>query len=286
MTQEQSSKRSLEFLDTLSVKQLRQLLKAEFEADGADVELIRNITTVLASKEETGLQDIDVDSAYKAFVADYSQTEPLFDEVFDEMDGAAAKKVEAKPRRFRFVKIAAAVLAAALVFGALAASASGVNVWTVFTKWTGEIFGYSGAVVDDDPREKADKDEFFEFREALTNHSVSQKVIPNYLPYGYTYWDCDVQNSYEGVLISGLFKNGDDYITLEYLVADITPNMYYPKDEGDPLLYVSHGIEHYITANEGDYRATWINDNVLCILAGVKTEEELLHIIDSIYLEE
>ena len=286
MTQEQSSKRSIEFLDTLSVPQLRQLLRAEFEADGADVELIRNITTVLASKEDVNQQDIDIDAAYKTFVDDYSQTEPLFGEVLDELDEKTAHAGSKKPRRFRFVKIAAAVLAVILVFGALAATASGVNIWTVFTKWTEEIFGYTSPESDEELKGKEQRDEYYLLQQALEQNNVFQQVVPNYLPSDYCFEDLSLQDTYEGTSISGLFTNGNSFISFAYIISDTTPNLYYTKDEDAPEVYVINGIEHYITINEGKYRATWLNGNVLCRLSGVEPKEEIIKVIDSIYLEE
>ena len=64
---EQSSNKSRAFLSKLDDQQLRQILLAEVESDDTDVDLIRNITAVLESRDHAGTE-IDTQKAYQFFV--------------------------------------------------------------------------------------------------------------------------------------------------------------------------------------------------------------------------
>ena len=88
MEQNRSFNTSIEYLNKLSVQELRQLLLSELNSEETNVELIRNATSVLAEKDPSIAQKIDVESSYKEFVDNYSQTPPLYDEVLSQMDAS------------------------------------------------------------------------------------------------------------------------------------------------------------------------------------------------------
>ena len=82
-----------------------------------------------------------------------------------------------------------------------------------------------------------------------------------------------------------LLGRAEDTILLRYILADDVPDVYFAKDDGEPEEYCSGGVTHYLTANEGRVRASWIPEdgNLVCSITTTEERSELLRIIDSIY---
>lgn len=286
MAQEQSSKNSLDFLNTLNVQQLRQILLAELESEEANVELIRNITSVLAAKDDSFAHDIDPEASYKAFVETSAQEEPLYDEVLSQMDTPA--KTEPGWKRFsRLAKVAIIALCVVAILSSVSAVAyaMGFNIWGAISKWTEITFGYQTR--ERDGREDYDKDVdyYTQLRELLAEYTSTDNLVPRYKPKEYDLYNCASEETFEGVYVSANLVAESNEIILEYIISDQAPTLYYPKDEVEPERYIAGGVEHYITVNEGEYRATWINGNVMCKIYGTDSKTELLKMMDSIYLE-
>ena len=55
------------------------------------------------------------------------------------------------------------------------------------------------------------------------------------------------------------------------------------KDGKDPIVHECEGITHYITTDRDYCTGSWIQDNLLCMIAGTVSVEEMEWIIDSIY---
>jgi len=286
MTQEQSSKRSLEFLDTMSVRQLRQLLKAEFEADGADVELIRNITTVLASKDETGLQDIDVDSAYKAFVADYSQTEPLFAEVIDEMDSAAQKAAEKSRKKTTFrIAICIAAVIAFLIGATLTASAFGFNLWGWFTRWTDNDFRFVPA--ETASTSEPVSEEYADIPSALAGMGITEPLYPTWIPEGFELHETMINTSSPITMVATYLRNSNSNGIVIRITETKVKNFenIYEKDQSPLMQYEKDHNLHYVFENNEKYTAVWHTSGYEVTITGNISLDEMIKTIDSIYEE-
>ena len=111
-------------------------------------------------------------------------------------------------------------------------------------------------------------------------------LLPAWLPEGYellgTQFDEMSSYTYFGVLLG----RGESRLTISYqLYLEDKPDIAYQKDEGVPEEYVAGGQLHYIMTNAGKYLCVWVNDHVECFIAGADSREELIKIIDSIYME-
>ena len=131
-------------LEEWSDEQLRQMLLAQMEAEEVDVELVRSITVILASREEEKGHEIEAHSAYETFQQEYAGTPALFPEA-----SAIAEtpvKGNSVPRQYRphrFIKavIVAAVIIALFLGTTIVANASGLDLWGIITRWTEDVFG-------------------------------------------------------------------------------------------------------------------------------------------------
>ena len=278
MTSEQPHKIKTEVLLSYSEEQLIDILRAEIESDDTDPELIESVNAALASK--AGEISCDVDAAYERFQTQYLGTEPLYDDVLENYsEDDVHQKSHIKPRKLvRFAAIAA-VLVALLLGGVITASAMGVDLWGAVVPWTSDLFGFSTMAND----EKELADFLGGVQSALEERGVTADVVPSYIPDGYHQKEFLVTDTLTGGDVCCSFTNGDSELVLQYTVSRTTPPLEFPKDEEEPELYVSSGIEHHIMTNEDEYVAVWVYEDVMCSITGIESKSELLKIVDSIY---
>lgn len=295
MALKQHAKGFSDDLNKLTEQQLRSFLEEELDSEDVNVELIKNITDVLAAK--TNAKPIDAETAYRQFMSQYADTAPLYKDMEQELGGLetddAAPEIEAdesldQPKKvIRFSRLAKfGILVAAIVsllFAVSAvASAMGFNIWRANVTWGKDNMGVSST--SGDARE-IKGDPYSEMRVALEQEGIFDPIIPSYLPNGYSLSDLSYFDTYEGHLYRGVFQSGEETIRLTVVVHPTNINSYYPKDDSEPEIYTASGVEHYLTTNEGEYRAIWSYGDVVCELYGLESKEELLKIIDSVYKE-
>lgn len=286
MSDKQQGTYSKSRLRELSAEQLKALLEDELASDQTDAAFIKCVTELLDEKTGTG-QQVDVDAAWKEFQEDYAASRPLY----PENDAPPAQPQ--RPRRRRGVRLVKglAVAAAVLCLLTLTASAFGYNIWASVAKWTSEIFGLTGETGDerfpsaDFPRYAPGLEEL---HAALEEHGVLENILPTWLPEGYepiTFFCKEYENG-EIVFDLMLQKEGvERLLDVFYIVRTDDTFVQYQKDAGDPEIYETGGVTHYIMTNMGEYFAVWINGRVECSFSGFASREELIRAIDSIYVE-
>lgn len=275
-------KGSFDYLNTLSTQQLRGILRSELEEEEVNVELIKKINTVMASKSEK--KDVDVDAAYENFKAD-SDTDLLFDEVLDETNTRNFQVYYNYPKVRYLTKIGtvAAIVALLFIGTSTIAYAMGFNVWGAISKWTENRFGFfAGENVNmNDSREA--EDVYKELKDLLDSLGVPAAIVPNRIPKGYKTSEISQTESLAGLNIFFLLECDEQNIILHYILLKESPSTIFTKDDGEPEVYTVNGIDHFIFSNDGNYRATWLNENAQCSISGFTEKDELLKIIDSIY---
>ena len=273
----QSLKDAHEYLSELSVEQLRSLLTEQYRSGDIDVALIKKINAVLESKTE--IEHRDPEEAYQDFLENYAGTEPMYEEDaadFEESEEARNNKSKHAKRRIRFGLILAAVLVLSLATS-VAANAMGLNLWRVFASWTNDTIGLSNSFIP--------SDDYSVLRDKLNEFGIKAQVVPTYVPEGYSIRLFSFEDTFEGEAMVLLLGRAEDTILLRYILADDVPDVYFAKDDGEPEEYCSGGVTHYLTANEGRVRASWIPEdgNLVCSITTTEERSELLRIIDSIY---
>ena len=281
---------SYDALTKYSEQQLRSILVKEMDSEDVDYELVKSITDVLAAK--TDVRPFDPESSYQLLMSEYAETDPLFDEALegpgykaeapisreDASEQEGSKKVIHFSRKVKIGLLVAAIVAL-LCVASVGASAMGFNILHAQVNWDSDNLGVSSvggvALNSDDPYQR--------IREAIEGEHISEQIVPTYLPDGYTLRDLAVSETKQGRMFDAYFSNNGDMIFLSYSVNAPVYNEFYPKDEAEPEIYTVNGIDHYITINEGKYRAIWGNGTVICDISGVDSKEELLKIINSIY---
>lgn len=271
---------SFDYLKTLNVQQLRGILRSELDEDEVNVELIKKINAVLASKTEE--PELDVDSAYNRLRA-AEGSEPLYSEIMDEMTAEKAVRPRPKFRALFKVGLVAAVVIVLFIGTGIVGYAMGFDFWGAMRDWTEDRFGFPSG---ESLYERTDVEyPYYELQEALDEIGVTADVVPKYMPTGYSVTEVISSESTKGFCVICTMANNDQEIMLSYLLLTKEPTRVFAKDDGSPEIYTKNGIEHYIFTNEGSYRATWLNQNVQCEIIKVVEKAELLKMIDSIYEE-
>ena len=278
---EQSSNKSRAFMSNLDDQQLRQILLAEVESDDTDVDLIRNITAVLESRDRTGTE-IDAKEAYLSFMEEHSEDMPLYDELL-KRDNPTKKHKPVRVSRLTRVGIVAAIIISLITVTTCIASAAGIDVWSAITRWTEKTFGVTIGYQNRSDDYGLSHDACQDLRQTLARNGVTDNVVPYYLPDGYTLLDSFEQTSYEGTVISAIYKCGSSEILLLFSVGTESTSSMYPKDHEEPEIYERGNISHYLFANMGEWTAIWRRNNISCQISGVSSKDELLNILDSIY---
>lgn len=279
MTPEQNNG-SFDYLNKLNIQQLREILRLQLDEDEVNVELIKKINAVLASKTEE--PELDVASAYDRLRAAES-SEPLYSEVLDEMTAEKAVRPRPKFRALFKVGLVAAVMIVLFIGTGIVGYAMGFDFWGAMREWTEDRFGFLSG--DSLYQRTEVEDSYSKLREELRANGVTVEVVPEYMPDGFSLSSVVTSESTRGFNIICSLANNDKEIILNYLILKEEPARIFAKDEVTPEVYTVCGIEHNIFSNEESYIAVWLNQNVQCEIYKAENKEELLKMIYSIYKE-
>ena len=273
--------------DAMSTASLYALLETEMDEtrDNIDVEKINSILAVL--NERTPQEHVDVDAAWDSFVHDYYTGDPLYPEQEEASSSSpestakqseiqtknqSSEKRSGKKHSVRMLLIAAVVV---IALGAITVSAT--NVWNAILSWTSETFG-----LEYKQRESVVRNpELTDLAVALVDDGITVQVLPNYLPDGYLHTELYVNDGN----YTGIYQKNDCEIIIQIRRIHGDAGIQQEQDNNNPEIYSSHGIDHYISTNVGNYVAVWANADYQGSIMGVKTKEELISMIDSIYSE-
>ena len=271
---------SFDYLNKLNVQQLREILRLQLDEDEVNIELIKKINVVLASKTEE--PELDVDSAYNRLRA-AEGSEPLYSEVMDEMTAEKAVRPRPKFRALFKVGLVAAVMIVLFIGTGIVGYAMGFDFWGAMREWTEDRFSF---LVGDSLFQRTEvEDPYSRLRGELRANGVTVEVVPEYMPDGFSLSSVVTDETMIGLGIFSTLTNDNEEILLNYTLTAKDSSSFYAKDEVEPEVYTVCGIDHNIFTNEGSYIAVWINQNVQCEIYKVEDKDELLKMIDSIYKE-
>ncbi|MCI7472141.1 MAG: DUF4367 domain-containing protein [Clostridiales bacterium] len=234
-------------------------------------------------------EDFDAEQSWEKF---RSQHAILFTE-------DASPKSEVAPRKyykFRFRKNFARVIVVAAivaVFSVFCAQAAGFDVLGAIGRWTEETFRFSipssssphAVQIDNlftEPRE------YISLQDAFNAYSITEPLAPTWIPEGYTLDYVEAVPSSSQILFTASYSNAQNTLSLSYSYR--TDNTFqsstFEKDSSSVITYTKNGIVHYIMSNVDVQVVAWVNGTCECSILGPLSEEEMMTMIDSIYLSE
>ena len=265
-------------LQAMSTEELEELLRLEQNAGGMpDVDRIKAILAALEAREGEA-PHVDVDAAWDDFKENYLSGEPLYPMPTEETTQPYPVRTRKKPLA-RIAIIAAALLV--LVIGsAITASATGFNLWNAFLEWTSETLGIQF-------REKIDMQhewntELHDLHAAVKKENSNLHITPHYLPDGFKQVFLTADSE---AVIAHYQKNEESIVIQFFRIVSDNGELFQRDDEASERYFVG-GVDHVISTNMGKYLATWTNEGWECSISGVPLKQELLRMIDSIYLED
>lgn len=285
MSDENYNKEPVDMLRVLTKEQLEDILRSEYMSDEPDVALIKRVNRALKSKSEKNTP-FDVDAKWQEFQNDYVGTEPLYNSTEESV--ANQTSTQTAPQKLHSsIKIAVAVAALiVLLSGTVTAYALGYDVFGAIATWTKETFSFTQQteMYPSNAAASPDMSEISELQAALDEYGIKEKLAPTYIPAGYEQTEFYVEESSDSTFYATVLQNADDTIIIQICQYFADKNRAdYEKDDGAPEIYVINDIPHYIMTNMGKYHAVWTKELYEVSISGLKTKEELIKMIDSIY---
>ena len=181
--------------------------------------------------------------------------------------------------------VAAVAAVFILVIGnSITASAIGFDLFAIIAKWTQETFhfGYAGQTDESFDPSPDYVHPCASLQEALDKRNITIPLVPTWMPGGYTERDIQTAENPMQRQFVAHYKSGDNSIRIRIIdYLDTHPTQ---VEQSDSLIevYRSNGIDYYIFDNHDQLKATWINSNYECSIAGPISVSEIKEIIDSI----
>ena len=269
--------------DTMSTEELQQILRedaSKTEGEGSDMETILYVMEVLAKRRKEQNEGVDPAEALESFKSKYYKpNDNSFISECVTMD--QKKRIHLAWSR----GLVAAVMVLVIVLGgSLTANAMGFDLFEVIAKWTQETFhfGYAGQTDESINPNPNYSNPCESLQEALDYFKLTTKVVPCWLPNGYTEVDLKIDDTPIQRRFTAKYQSGEN--TIRIRIADCLNGAPTQIEQSDSLIevYSHNGIEYYIFDNLGQLRAAWIVENLECFIMGPLTVSEIKEIINSI----
>ena len=249
---------------------------------------------------------------------DELETEPDTDELYYIMEVLARRREEEDPQAFRsdeealadfrknympkatqegrtkvirfpsrILGTVAAVLALVLILAAgsaVTAEAFHIDIWGKLANWTKEIFQFTDmrdGTMATNP-EKENNLELKSLHDALAQYKVSEKLVPAWMPKGYTCQDLQTMNTPRVLNISAVYEKNDEQLIIKIRQTIGVHAEQVEKNDDLLEVYVVDGVEYYIFSNTETLQAAWSIGEFECLMIGTTTLEEMKMMIDSI----
>lgn len=194
-------------------------------------------------------------------------------------------------RAFWAVAAVIAVLASMVTVQAF-----GMDIFGFFGRWTDERFTFTGSADEagyqekerNYPLEEGETAEYSSLDEALREFQIDLPLVPRWFPERFTEFAVEATVTPRGMdLIAESFpviEGRQEALRVVYTeFGEEGPAIAIVKDGKDPIVHECEGVTHYITTDRDYCTGSWIQDNLLCMIAGTVSVEEMEQIIDSIY---
>lgn len=282
--------------DSMSTAELNEYLRQDSYREDSNTDDILYVMEVLErrEKEENKSNAPDVQKAWAEFQKYYNTEDndgkPLHDFDDEDDDEPTAEIISIKKARKglnRTIKsiISVAAVLCVILAGSVTAKALGYDIWDAIIVWTKDTFGFETTVNEPKPTPyvKQIPEELVELKNLMTEHGLSNKLIPGYIPEGYKLANLEYSDLGDADTIFCQLSNGSNDIMLIYSMysGDFT-SFQLEKDALSPEKYESGGTTYYIMSNMDDYLVTWLSDNVECTILGIPSHDEALKMITSL----
>lgn len=266
--------------DCMTTEELQEILRKhshnELETE-PDTEELFKIMEVLSERR----QNTDVPA--------YRSDEEAFAEFCEHYMPKEIEKSHPKVIGFsnRVFKMVAAVLAIVLVLTVgttLTAKAFHIDIWSKFASWTKEFFQFTDSaqgITVANP-EKENNLELKSLQDALMQYSVTEKLVPTWMPEGYKNKDLSVVSTPRMLNINAIYEKNDERLIIKICHTIGAPAKQVEKSDDLFEIYTLGGVDYYIFSNNSNLQAKWSIGEFECVIGGNITLEEMKAMINSI----
>jgi hypothetical protein len=202
--------------------------------------------------------------------------------------------VQKPPRRIKRALLIAAILIAVLAIAVVSVSAQNPNWWRALITRTSETFSLgdapAGTEIELPPPNPAASDPAspcYGIQKELNADGITTALTPTWLPNGYRIESCTRYDVYSYMQYYGIGGNDAGAFSFSCMAYYDSPDgqgTNYEREGDLPIeIYLSHGVEHYITMNCSYHVAVWRVGKYECSISANMTHDELIQTIESIY---
>lgn len=207
--------------------------------------------------------------------------------------GAAAEALSVPRKRHSmkpFAKALPIATALILLFGTVTAQAFGVNVFSAIARWTSEIFRLDGgstpyATVTLHPLEVGEEAAYDTLEEAVAAFGIDAPIVPKEIPERFELVQVTAACREAGVVIYADYTSETGDLQIRYNEVAAQEFSTLEKENGAVISYDIREIKHRLTSDLGRQKAIWQNGDLECKITGDISDQEIMDMIDSIYME-
>lgn len=259
-------------------------LEARMESEEIDVDEISLILDVL---DEVAPMQMPVQSPEESLQEFWKKCGPILD--------AESKKRTAKPIGRRILNVAVAACLCVVMLG-IVAQASGIDLIGWFLEWHEETFVFHGQGGGQMVLESVPEGEYASAEEAVAAYGITDPVVPKWIPARFGIQNVQAKELSNGVNITARYVSDNEqkvvlkiYLSRDDIIlGDGQPDVHseHSNFTQKPDCHEKNGVVFFLTNNNSQLRATWETGVCTCSINGDLSKDEIIQMIDSIFLEE
>lgn len=266
-------------LSQYTTEELERLLKADVEPSELDAETIEEALRLLNERDPIDLPDAE--QMWEEFQTYYNTPDGKKERLYP----CELPQMRRKKRRpLRYVGLVAASIG--VLFALLSvAQAAGLKVFDALGRWTDDFFSFAGTAKTVSEYSGADFTPQNTLQQALSDFGMPPQLAPSELPEGYLLSEL-VYNDVSAfrTVASNYTNEAGEVILLDftgYSDPKVLEGAFYPKDAGDPEIFVHNDMEFYVFSNAGSWTAVW-SDAKYSVFISAPSRETVISILKSI----
>lgn len=266
-------------LSQYTTEELERLLKADVEPSELDAETIEEALRLLNERDPIDLPDAE--QVWEEFQTYYNTPDGKKEQLYP----CELPQMRRKKRRpLRYVGLVAASIG--VLFALLSvAQAAGLKVFDALGRWTDNFFSFARAEKTLSEYDDEDFTPQNTLQQTLSDFGIPPQLAPSELPEGYLLSEL-VYNDVSAfrTVASNYTNEAGEVILLDftgYSDPKVLEGAFYPKDAGDPEIFVHNDMEFYVFSNAGSWTAVW-SDAQYSVFVSAPSRETVISILKSI----
>lgn len=204
---------------------------------------------------------------------------------------AESSELPAKPSRKPFKRLLILAAALALLLSLFTVQASGFDLFRTLAEWTASVLRIGNdapaqITMGENDLAEGEVRTYETPEDMLADLHIRGDVLPAWIPERFSLEQCEAKRDKMGFEFYLIYSSDNSsHLTLKCWSSldDFAPLV--EKSRQNVLRLRVDDIEHYLFYDEESEieKAVWINGDFECRIAGAVTQEEMEHIIDSVY---